>query len=75
MEAERNGFTSASDEHTLKALARATADSRVDLLLNQRTTEKSIEQLLTDEQKAQLEQHKVDREEKRAKRMERKQAQ
>ncbi|MFA5632106.1 MAG: Spy/CpxP family protein refolding chaperone [Porticoccaceae bacterium] len=73
MEAERTAFADDSSERELKKLARATADSRVDLMLHHRAAQEKVEQVLNDDQKTRLEQQRAERKAKMAERMEKRQ--
>jgi len=72
--AERAALEARASERELKKLARATADSRVELILSHRAVEEKISRLLTDDQRARLEQHRADRKAKMLDRIERRQS-
>ncbi|HLS99645.1 MAG TPA: Spy/CpxP family protein refolding chaperone [Porticoccaceae bacterium] len=60
-EAEFNAIHGREGERTLRKLARASADARVDLMLHGFDTEKRIDKVLTDEQRAKLAEMKAER--------------
>lgn len=70
MRAERDAMESDAPEADIKALARQTADTRVDLMVQMRQAKSEVRNLLTDDQKAKLDDLREERKARMEERME-----